>query len=208
MPEIRFNEQLKEKINRNMKSELYEIYHNGINEFVEIETLLNSDITDIQKNSIRNYYAVRIISVLEAFLRNSFIILIDYYERDFKVSIKTDLDGLKQLRKKQTKFTNGEIIGNFLNFQRLERGKEGDPSIYGIFGEVLGDDIFAKMVKITGFQEVYDTLIDVLNERHRIVHDAQGTVYTIEMLKGAREAFEKFIVLFSDARNEIMNSWP
>ena len=207
MREIKFNAQLKEKINRSMRAELYEIYNNGIDEFDGIEDLLSSDIKDTQKNSIRNYYVVRIISVLEAFLRNSFIILIDYYQRDFKITIQIDLDGLKELRNKQTEFTNGAIIANSLNFQRLERGIKGDSTIYRIFEQVLDDDIYARMARIAGFLQVYDTLIDVLKERHRIAHDIQGTVYTTEMLKGARDAFEKFIVMFSDVRNDIMNSW-
>ena len=208
MPEIRFDEQLKNKINRNMTSELYLIYNNGLDEFDRLESLLDGNITDEQKISVRNYYVVRIISVLEAFLRNTFIILIDHNQRDYKISIKTDLDGLKQLRKKETEFTNGEIIANSLNFQRLERGKATDPSIYTIFGEVLDGDIYAIMSQNSEFQAIYDTLIDLLHERHRIVHDAQGTVYTIEMLKESRKIFEKFIILFTDARNDIMNTWP
>lgn len=207
MPEIRFDEILKEKINRNITNELYLIYNNGIDEFGRLEKLLDSDLSAEEKISIRNYYVVRIISVLESFLRNLFIILIDHSQRDFKVSIKTDLDGLKQLRKNKTKFSNGEIIANSLNFQRLEKGQADEPSIYRIFGEILGADIYAEMAKNNDFQEVYETLVDLLHERHRIVHDAQGTVYTIDMLKASRTIFEKFIVIFTDARNNIMNTW-
>jgi len=205
---IKFDSSLVEKIKRNIPDELYNIYNRGIDEINKLDEMLgDGNIDTAKKDIIRNYYVIRLISLLETFLRNSFIIILDTYEPNFKTSITMDLKDLITLRKRRDKFTNGEIVANSLNFQQFDRNKGGG-SAYGIFSELFEMDLFTEMTRRNNeMLDIDKNLVDLLNERHRIVHDFQQTLHTHEMLKVCADSIKLFIVTYADIANDVKNKW-
>jgi len=208
MVDIKFNNALIKKIEKNIKQEIYTTYDNGFKELTELSTLLSANLTSRQNLSLRNYYVIRLIGILETILKNSFINLIDQYGCDFKTTITTDLKGLRQLRTRSKKFTSGEIVANSLGFQRFETRIKSESSIYTIFGDIFDVDFFGEMASNkSDFIKIHENIVDTVNERHRIIHDLQDTVYTHDMLTESTKSVKKFLNNFLDTRNTIMNKW-
>jgi len=50
-------------------------------------------------------------------------------------------------------------------------------------------------------------ILDLLKERHRVVHDLQPTLYSKDMLKESANSIKMFITIYSGICSDASNSW-
>lgn len=199
---VRISDKNLERIKKNLSDELYNIVERAVGEIDSIIDYINKkkkeqeeDLDDdFMSDSLSVYAIIRSVTFLETFLRTSFIILIDLYDKDFDLGVEISLKHLKQLRK-ETEITNGQIIADSLNFQKFESSdKEYD--VYKIFSKVLGiNNIFSEMVKKEkDIPEIHKTIVKLLEERHSIVHDLKYTRWTSQEIEDSATSVLKFVV--------------
>lgn len=152
-------------------------------------------------DSLKVYCIIRIVTFLETFLRTSFIILIDQYDKNFDLNVEISLQHLKQLRK-DSAITNGQIMADSLNFQKFESNdKEYD--IYKIFSNVLGIQIFPLMIKKEPrIPEIHQSIVKLLEERHSIVHDLKYSLWKNEDIDNSLTAVFDFVVILNEVAKE------
>jgi len=133
-------------------------------------------------NSLKIYLIIRLVTTLETTCRKAFILLIDEFDKVFDSTIETSFNNLKTINKEQT-ITLGKIVASSLNFQKFE-SSDKELDVFKIFTKVLDVDVFAKLVdedsKIPLMRPVIE---DLVNERHRLVHEISFTDWDIQKIK-------------------------
>jgi hypothetical protein len=135
--------------------------------------------------------------MLESILKKTFILLIDRFDFDYDFEITLDVKHLKILRKSETKYTNGEIIANSLNFQNLD-------NVYDVMDKVLEDKLWKKMVTIDKkIIPMNTSLKDMIDERHSIIHEYLPTIYSYLMLNGMFKNVVDYLEIYLQAVKEL-----
>lgn len=127
------------------------------------------------KQHLCNYLIIRSVGFLENVLKKAFIIQIDSHNANFDADVTLSLKDLRNLRE-TTQFTNGEIISNNLNFQDFYEINKN-------FSKLTNRDYLKELrqaydKQYKNFSNDYKSILELIDERHRIVHDLQNTSFT------------------------------
>lgn len=194
---IQLNKKIFDQIKKNSSSEISQYVKYGFNELLNLDKLLNGNINSIPKQSVQNYYVVRLVTLSESVFRQTFVFLIDEFDMDFQAVVTLDLKDLKRLRTNTSQYTNGQIAAQSLNFQDLDH-------VYSNLKKILGSDVFTLMVKKNKkIKPINQSLKDLIDERHSIVHDLQNTVYTPKFLENFSGHLLTFLRIFLNATAEL-----
>lgn len=163
MPEkLRTDEEFIEKISKISPKELFFVKTEALTELNATLALIKSDITDDQRRCLTNYFAVRLVSWIENYFKNSVIWLIDHYGLeypDFKLELK--LPDLKKIQKAEN-FTAGKIVSKEMNFQNLG-------IIFGTINSILQINDFSDRVEKQNVD--IGRISQILQIRHEIIHN-------------------------------------
>ena len=159
---IQTDKEFIDKIKKIYPKELYFVKNEALTELNATLSLIESDITDDQRRCLTNYFAVRLVSWIENYFKNSVIWLIDHYGLeypDFKLELK--LLALKEIQKAKD-FTAGKVVSRKINFQNLG-------IIFGTINSILQIKDFPDRLK----QQTVDIerISQILGVRHEIIHN-------------------------------------
>jgi len=194
MPEkLQTDKEFIDKISKISPKELYFVKTEALTELNATLDLIKSNITDDQRRCLTNYFAVRLVSWIENYFKNSVIWLIDYYDLTYEeFKIEFELADLKKIKSTQD-FTAGKIVSRKLNFQNL--GK-----IMGAMNSILKIKDFSDRLEKQGID--LGRIQQILDVRHAIIHDFQSSGWDHNACLEGKQDFMRFIF----ASNSIITS--
>ena len=200
---VKLDDYLFKQIKNNVSETLGKSIDRVKKETLEIDDIIKIEkISKIELRSIRNYYVIRTVTFLEKCLKTLFIEFIDKHELNYEGKIILRLKDLKLLRK-NSDFTNGEIIANRINFQNF-RNEEENLSIMRIFSDMFQVDNLLKKMKDTNnkTEGYYRKILELIDERNKVVHDFQDTKFSMSECINSFSAMIGFLTIFLDTINE------
>ncbi len=183
---FKLDEKILGKLKKSTSRDLDEVLSKTIDEHVALGKIYDTIDDESVKQSIRNYIIIRSVSYFEKILKQDFTNKVDLEELDYDADLTFTIKDLKQWKKNKINYSIGEIIANNLNFQNVNQINKNMSELFKI-------DFFELMSKKANhFSEILENVQNLLEERHKIIHDCQNTSFdmkTIAILDASATAF-------------------
>lgn len=198
MKRIRLDNKKIDQLGKKSFEEIFDIsFDTSLSPVIEILASTTNNL-ELERH-LKNYFIIRVVTILEVFFNELVVKLIDEYCLPYKKLFDDDLVQISLSRFEEIKtgkITKGKIIASNFNFQKKE-------DINKVITNLIGIPFFDKIRNLyrigtenNKFVQNWDTFFEIVNDRHKLVHTlSHKPKYSVKEMKEIIRAGEELIFL-------------